>query len=467
MPVALALHGRLAGWQPTWAAYQTKPGRGSNWDIEPHSTLGGFARFVHSTIWERIVVANRRAGLQLDVYIHSWNPEIGPLLDRLYRPNRSRHDPIRIGLDKVASQHLSIKRVLELCADEVHAHVLVMRQDVIWYEDFVLTNLSSAPLWLPHWCLSAQLTPQLGQRLRPACAAEQHGYLGESFMANEKPIASSPQLHMTWFGRAPLRHSAVDQHYIVLDWWRGGSLTPPPSPHPTSTRAPILRRWFVATPAVARTFGAIYDEFEAYRRGVLAVGPFSLWTHVFWADAALPKESPPSMAAAPNQPAPTTQPQSPSPNHPAPITQPHCSATGGAMKGPAACLRTQPRPPLETAASAAWLPQLPPRPPCASSRARPAGLPHTARAGRGGGDTFHTAPWPRLPAGSVKAARPKGCGRVWEGVGEAERYGGLGPARDGREGGRAAESWPGPRSRLEPDERRRCGRRAASTGSAN
>ena len=86
------------------------------------------------------------------------------------------------------------------------------------------------------------------------------------------------------------------------------------------------------------------------------------------------------------------------------------------MKGPAACLRTQPRPPLETAASAAWLPQPPPWAPCASSRARPAGLPHTARAGRGGGDTFHTAPWPRLPAGSVKAARPKGSGRVWEGL---------------------------------------------------
>ena len=26
---------------------------------------------------------------------------------------------------------------------------------------------------------------------------------------------------------------------------------------------------------------------EAYRRGVLAVGPFKLWTHVFWAHAAL------------------------------------------------------------------------------------------------------------------------------------------------------------------------------------
>lgn len=28
-----------------------------------------------------------------------------------------------------------------------------------------------------------------------------------------------------------------------------------------------------------------------------------------------------------------------------PIAQPHCSATGGAMEGPAALLRTQPRPP--------------------------------------------------------------------------------------------------------------------------
>ena len=75
----------------------------------------------------------------------------------------------------------------------------------------------------------------------------------------------------------------------------------------------------MATPAVARTFGAIYDEFKAYRRGILAVGPFTLWTHVFWADAALSKERPPSMAAAPNHPAPITQPQSPSPNHPAPL----------------------------------------------------------------------------------------------------------------------------------------------------
>ena len=136
---------------------------------------------------------------------------------------------------QVASQHLSIKSVLELCAGEVHERVLVMRHDVIWYEDFVLANLSSAPLWLPHWCLTPQITPQLGAKLRPACAAEQRGYLGESYLANEPPMASSPQLHMHQFGRAPLRHSAVDQQYIVLDWWRGG--LPQPQPQPSRSHA--------------------------------------------------------------------------------------------------------------------------------------------------------------------------------------------------------------------------------------
>ena len=279
MGVALALHGRLAGWQPTWVTDPMNRSRVYRaallgqvephpWDVEPHSTLGGFAQFVHSTIWDRIVVANRRAGFQLDVYMHSWNPELGPLLDRLYQPKRSRHEPIRLGLQKVASQHLSLKTVLELCAGEVHEHVLVMRHDVIWYEDFVLANLSSAPLWLPHWCLTPRLTAlntaQLVQTLRPACAAEQRGYLGESYLANEPPIASSPQLHMHQFGRAPLRHSAADQHYIVLDWWRAVlQLTPTPALTLARTPTPDLRRWFVATPAVARTFGAIYDEFEA------------------------------------------------------------------------------------------------------------------------------------------------------------------------------------------------------------
>ena len=264
--VALALHGRLASWQPTWVPekFHVRQARGgaartSSWDIEPHSTLRGFARFVHSTIWERIVLANRRAGLDVEIYLHSWNPEIGQLLDDLYQPKRSRHEPTRPGLHKVPSQHLSMKSALQLSEGEAHELVLVMRHDVIWYEDFLLANLSSAPLWLPHWCLTPELTPEMGNLLRPACAAQQRGYMGESYLANQAPKASSPSLHMTHFKRAPMRHSAADLHYTVLDWW------------------------FAATPAVARTFGAIYDKWDAYKRGVLNIGPFTLWTHFFWA----------------------------------------------------------------------------------------------------------------------------------------------------------------------------------------
>ena len=151
--VALALHGRLAGWQPTWAIekFVRRPGQSrsqglgsASWDIEPDSTLRGFARFVHSSIWERIVVANRRAGLEIDVFLHSWNPEIGPLLDELYQPKRSRHEKTRPGLQKVSSQHLSLKTALQLLGEDgAHELVLVMRHDVIWYEDFVLANLST------------------------------------------------------------------------------------------------------------------------------------------------------------------------------------------------------------------------------------------------------------------------------------------------------------------------------------
>ena len=119
---ALALHGRLAGWQPTWAVDQARPGQRSSWDIDLHSTLGGFAQFVHSTIWERIVVANRRAGFQLDVYMHSWNPEIGPLLDRLYQPKRSRHEPMRRELHKVRRMLHLVHCQCAACA--LHAHCM-------------------------------------------------------------------------------------------------------------------------------------------------------------------------------------------------------------------------------------------------------------------------------------------------------------------------------------------------------
>ena len=190
--IAFVMHGRLAGWQPTWTAQQT------GWDLTgvPDSTLKGFVRFLHGVTWKRIIEPNRRAGIKLDIYIHSWNPELGPLLDELYQPTRSKHEPVHPRLHRVASQHLSIKTALQLAEAETHELVLVARHDVLWYSDFMLANMSHAPLWLPQWCTGADLTPQLGKILRPACAAGHRGYPAESYIANEPPAASLSLIHI-------------------------------------------------------------------------------------------------------------------------------------------------------------------------------------------------------------------------------------------------------------------------------
>ena len=58
---------------------------------------------------EHVVEANQRAGTEVGIYVHSWSPEAGTLLDALLSPNASSHEPWPL-LDKVRSQHLSLKR---------------------------------------------------------------------------------------------------------------------------------------------------------------------------------------------------------------------------------------------------------------------------------------------------------------------------------------------------------------------
>ena len=40
-----------------------------------------------------VLTPARRAQLDVAVFGHSWNPEVGPLLDTLFRVDASRHEP--------------------------------------------------------------------------------------------------------------------------------------------------------------------------------------------------------------------------------------------------------------------------------------------------------------------------------------------------------------------------------------
>ena len=98
----------------------------SLWELErkPHSMLLGFARFASKSVWQRVIEPNRRAGLQLNLFLHSWHPEIGASLDAWYNPVASLHEPPH-RIHKVASHHLSMKRGLALVLAHATSHELV------------------------------------------------------------------------------------------------------------------------------------------------------------------------------------------------------------------------------------------------------------------------------------------------------------------------------------------------------
>ena len=301
----------------------------------PHSTLAGFAAFGRGSLEQHVVQPNQRAGLQIDCFLHSWHVEIGKQLDAMYHPIASQHDPVRKELKPVQSQHLSIKIVLGLANSHAAAQVsqgrggggggggggesrasrfgrslgarggkggrasrsgkgmpidghggrgsgggrrriarepataaaggsssaaavpayydlyMVTRYDVLFFTPLQLAPLTAAPLWLPHWCHRYPLNAESGMLVRAACGnwpGRGEGYL----------VHPATTVGVFPPARGKLTREA-DFDYAYLDWW------------------------FVATPAVASTFSAIYDEYEQYKQALMKVGPvLPLWTHFFW-----------------------------------------------------------------------------------------------------------------------------------------------------------------------------------------
>ena len=106
MRVALCLHGRASG-----AASAERVDKEQSCKTEPHFNLSIAAnmRLAHDGLWRYFILANRNAGHEVGVFLHSWSPDAAPLLDELYRPVASLHEPPQ-RLNKARSQHLSARR---------------------------------------------------------------------------------------------------------------------------------------------------------------------------------------------------------------------------------------------------------------------------------------------------------------------------------------------------------------------
>ena len=285
---ALCLHGKLGGWKlaaselrprQSRAAGGTGTGKQQTGDVWPSQACSGcgrrhnasadaasvrtelraFARFTHTSLWRHVVQANRAAGHRVLVVLHSWSPEVGADLDALYKPDASKHEPVIPELDKVGSQHLSIKRSLAMLFALPGAppeRVMVARLDLLLYQDMPLQHTLSAPLWLPHSCVSsvhlhlAQADAAADETLiRSACGGSVGGRR-----------VQPPQLSRFNAQNFNLAREN-DFGMYVLDYFFVGSVT------------------------VARSFARISDERAKYQKEISRrIGRGApQWSHVYWA----------------------------------------------------------------------------------------------------------------------------------------------------------------------------------------
>ena len=197
----------------------------SVWDLErrPHSMLLGFASFAAKSLQRRVIRPNRHAGLRLDVFLHSWHPEIGAELDRIYEPVASRHDPPQ-RIHKVASHHLSMRRGLALVNARAtpsegalrrperppYDLVMVARFDLIFFTDLLLAPLlGGAAIWLPTWCMRYPINKEQFSRLSLMCGGRRGG--------NAYVLVPPRVSTMHGWIKPSLRHEADDIDLAVLD----------------------------------------------------------------------------------------------------------------------------------------------------------------------------------------------------------------------------------------------------------
>ena len=181
----------------------------------------------------RHVVQPNIGAYAVDVFGHSWSPEVGQLIDALYEPRRSKHQPAQFWECPVAfdprycsrtrSHVEGIRRAMALKRDEERATgvayeaVLLSRWDVVWQEELRFAALpgwqARAPTsaWLPHHCSDARPREHeaRGSMRQHVCGGKHSGF--------RVPVTS---VECHWQERACQKDLSPQARAIFLvDWW--------------------------------------------------------------------------------------------------------------------------------------------------------------------------------------------------------------------------------------------------------
>ena len=288
--LAIVLHGKIGGMPPmapdvplggmivpTSSLMQVR-------SVDGASASSSMLALSYASLFQHVIAPNRRRGIQVDIFGHSWSPEVAGLLDALYQPTRSLHEPSRRDLkcpavDRVrlkecmrtVSHLLGIRRAIEVKVDEERERgkrfdsVYIGRWDVLWNRPLSLPSLpgwatrTATTFWLPHHC-----APRLGEPARrvllksAVCGGPANGWRGP-------PAAKECRTdHRPCGGDM----SPVAREYFLLDWWTVASSSAAADTFGLGMHANISKLWDITAKRLSR-----------YARNTSRATPMG---HTFW-----------------------------------------------------------------------------------------------------------------------------------------------------------------------------------------
>ena len=207
---------------------------------------------------QRHVLTPWRAAGSVDVFIHSWNPELSTTMEELYSPRRSRHDsqvnstmrcpgrpPYPYACMRTMWALRGAQRALRLRSEYAaqhrqHAAVMLLRHDIHWLQDFTPLHVNAGVrLWLPMDC-------------------DVNGTVRDEKLVHERRSATlrlSAKVKSRGVHKCP---SQLCNTYLEPDWW------------------------FVADAALADGFAGVFDRVGEYMKIAKSMN-FSIATpHVYW-----------------------------------------------------------------------------------------------------------------------------------------------------------------------------------------
>ena len=212
---ALVVHGMVGTilWSPSAALWRGNQG-------SPR-----LVKLCSATHIEHVVRANEAAG-GVDVFVHSWNPELASVLDRAYAPHlRASLHELPLYAEKTCSQALSIARAVRLLRrherDAAFAYRLVflMRHDLVVAAPILLDGFDPRRItFAEHCCTRDAVTPAEKAAVDTRCAAPGSDPTDPVKERYRKRLLGvcTPDLYSRGVQRAQRQ---PNNPYMVTDWW--------------------------------------------------------------------------------------------------------------------------------------------------------------------------------------------------------------------------------------------------------